>query len=197
MIEALKKRYAPCEPIVLRDTKWMGLSETAKRQMFKRLSDKGVLKRYMSGVYYFPAKERTISNEAVLKKMYICNGIEYYGYQAGYYLAKQIGVTKREDKYLYIVTNMETSRGRFRVLKDRKVYLRKPYLRIQKENAEAAALLDFIREWKRYSDVSEEETFSLINKYVKQKRIDRQQLLELAPYYPDKVSAMLLKYKLG
>lgn len=194
--EVLKERYAPCEPIVLKDTKWLGLSETAKRQMFKRLSDKGILKRYMSGVYYFPEKEKTVSGDAVIQKMYLGDKMECYGYQTGCFLGEKIGVTKRKDRYLCIVTNRENSRGRFRIVGDKKIYIKKPYLELTKSNVDSATILDFIREWEKYSEQSEEETFQKIREYITKKKIDRQQLIKTAAFYPDKVSALLLKHKL-
>ena len=58
VVEVLKKQYRPCEPIVLSDMKWLKQSPGALRQAFKRMSDQGIVKRYMNGVYYFPDKGR-------------------------------------------------------------------------------------------------------------------------------------------
>lgn len=196
VVEMLKKRYAPCEPIVLNDMKWLKLGPDAKRQMFKRLSDKGILNRYINGVYYFPGKEREPSLEKVLKRMYLEDDKESYGYYAGCLLGKKIGVTKKVDEYPIIVTNKENSRGRFRQIGEKKVYLRKPYIKINRDNVKAAAVLDFIREWELYSDLSEESTFSYIRKYMKKEKISRQIFNEVAIGYPSRVSAMILKYGL-
>ena len=62
----LKKQYRPCEPIVLSDMKWLKLKPGALRQAFKRMSDKGIVKRYVNGVYYFPDKGKRPSIEDVL-----------------------------------------------------------------------------------------------------------------------------------
>lgn len=196
VVELLKKQYGPCEPIVLNDIKWLKLNSGALRQAFKRMSDKGILNRYMNGVYYFPEKDRKPSVDDVLSKMYLENAEKIYGYYAGYTYSKQLGLTKKEDKYSIIVTNKENSRGRLRPITGRKVYLRKPYTTITKDNVEAMALLDFIREWEVYSDFTEEDTFSRVKEYLDGKRINRTVFMETAVYFPNKVSALIVKHKL-
>lgn len=196
VVEMLKKRYRPCEPIVLSDMKWLKLNSGALRQAFKRLSDKGIVKRYMNGVYYFPEKGKKPSIEDVLCRMYIGNRQQIYGYYAGCAYGRRIGVTEREDAYPIIVTNKENSRGRYRSIAIRKVYLRKPYTDITKDNVEVVALLDFIREWDEYSDLNEEETFVHIKNFLNKQEMSKSILVETAVYYPNKVSAMLVKHKL-
>ena len=194
--ELLKKQYAPCEPIVLSDIHWAKLNSGALRQAFKRLSDKGILNRYMNGVYYLPEKDKRPSVEEVISKMYLENAEQVYGYYAGFAYGRLLGVTKQEDKNSIIVTNKENSRGRFRLITVRKIYLRKPYTIITKDNVEAMALLDFIREWEMYSDLSEEDTFACIKEFLKVKKISRTVFLETAVHFPGKVSALLIKHKL-
>lgn len=196
VVEMLKKQYRPCEPIVLSDMKWMKQSSGALRQMFKRMSDKGIVKRYMNGVYYFPDKGKGPSIEDVLNGMYIGNRKKTFGYYAGYAFGKKLGVTDREDEYPIIVTNKENSRGRYRTVAIRKVYLRKPYTYITKDNVETVALLDFIREWDVYSDLDEENTFARIQKYLSERSINKTFFLETAVSFPSKVAAMIVKHKL-
>lgn len=196
VVETLKKKFGPCEPIVLSDMKWMKLNPGAIRQTFKRMSDKGIVKRYMNGVYYFPDKGRSPSVDAVLDRMYVENGEEVYGYYAGYTFARKLKVTCKKDKCRIIVTNKENSRGRYRTVADEKVYLRKSYADISKDNVEMLALLDFIREWDTYSDLNEEDTFARVKKYVKKHRINTKLLMEKAVCFPSKVSMMILKYQL-
>ncbi len=196
VVEMLKKQFRPCEPIVLSDIKWLKLNPGALRQAFKRMSDKGVINRYMNGVYYFPDKGRIPTVEDVLARMYVSNGKNIYGYFAGYAFGKHLGVTDRSDECPIIVTDKETSRGRFRAVAKDRVYLRKPYTNITGDNVDYVALLDFIREWEMYSDLEEEETFSKIKDYIQIKKIDRELLMELAVAFPGKVSAMLVKHRL-
>ena len=196
VVEMLRKQYRPCEPIVLRDIKWLKLNSGALRQAFKRMSDKGILNRYMNGVYYFPEKDKKPSVEEVLSKMYLGDGEEIYGYYAGCTYGKKLGVTEREDKYPILVTNKENSRGRLRPIAVRNVYLRKPYTKITKDNVEEMELLDFIREWETYSDLSEVETFSKIKDYFKAQNISKKVFLETAVHFPSKVSALIVKHKL-
>lgn len=196
VVEALKKKYRPCEPIVLSDMKWLKLSPGALRQAFKRMSDKGIVKRYMNGVYYFPDKGRIPAIEDVIARMYIGNGKKTYGYYGGYAFARMLDVTEREDEYPVIVTNKETSRGRYRTVAVRKVYLKKPYITITKDNADIVAVLDFIREWDGYSDLNETDTFTKIKEYMKKQNIGKKELLDAAVYFPSKVSAMLVRHKM-
>lgn len=196
VVEMLKKKYKPCEPIVLSDMKWLKINPGALRQTFKRMSDKGIIKRYMNGVYYFPDKGKVPSIEDVINGMYIGNRKSIFGYYAGRIFARKLGVTEKEDECPVIVTNKETSRGRYRTVAIRKVYLKKPYTDITKDNVEAMAVLDFIREWDMYSDLGETDTFSKIKEYIKAHSINKAKLLETAVYFPSKVSAMLVKHKL-
>ncbi len=196
VVDMLKKRFAPCEPIVLNDMKWLHMSSGALRQMFKRMSDKGILNRYMNGVYYFPAKDKKMLAETVINRMYITNGKEFYGFVTGLAYARQIGVVQVEDEFPVIVTNKENSRGRFRSVPGQKVYLRKPYAKITAENVKEMALLEFIKDWELYSQMSEEETFEKVTEFVEKENIDRKKLLEVVNCYPTRVAALLIKHKM-
>lgn len=196
VVEMLKEQYRPCEPIVLSDMKWLKISSGALRQTFKRMSDKGILKRYMNGVYYFPDNSRSPSLEDVLYKMYIGNRREVYGYRSGYAFANELGVTEKADECPIIVTNKENSRGRFRKMVIGQVYLKKPYRSVTEDNANAQAVLDFIREWEVYSDLSEEDTFTQVKKYMKRNHISKEVLAETAEDFPGRVSMMIVKHRL-
>ena len=196
VVEMLKKQYRPCEPIVLSDMKWLKQSPGALRQAFKRMSDKGIVKRYMNGVYYFPDKGKMPTVDEVVKGLYIGNQKKTFGYYAGFVLGRQLEVTKREDEYPLIITNKENSRGRYRTIANRKVYLRKPYIQITRDNVKTVAILDFIREWELYSDLGESDTFIKVREYLKKQNISKKDLLDVAVYFPSKVSAVLVKHKL-
>ena len=196
VVEMLKEQYRPCEPIVLSDMKWLKISSGALRQTFKRMSDKGILKRYMNGVYYFPDKSKGPSLEDVLDKMYIGNRNGIFGYRSGYAFAKELGVTEKADDSPIIVTNKENSRGRFRKMVIGQVYLKKPYRPVTDDNADAQAVLDFIREWEEYSDLSEEDTFVQVKKYMKKNHINKEILAETAEDFPGRVSVMIVKHHL-
>ena len=196
VVEMLKKQYRPCEPIVLSDMKWLKQSPGALRQAFKRMSDKGIVKRYMNGVYYFPDKGKMPTVDEVVKGLYIGNRKKTFGYYAGFVLGRQLEVTEREDKYPLIITNKENSRGRYRTIANRKVYLRKPYLQITRDNVNTVAILDFIREWELYSDLEESDTFIKVREYLKKQNISKKELLDVAVYFPSKVSAVLVRHKL-
>lgn len=196
VIESLKKQYKPCEPIVLNDMKWLKLKPGALRQAFKRMSDKGIVKRYMNGVYYFPDKGRMPTIEDVIRGMYIGDRRKTFGYYSGHAFGRVLKVTGRVDPYPVIVTNKENSRGRYRKVASEMVYLKKPYADITRDNVDVMAVLDFMREWKTYSDLDESETFIRIKEYLKERNIDKSTLLELAVYFPSKVSAILVKHKL-
>ena len=196
VVEMLKKQYRPCEPIVLSDMKWLKQSPGALRQAFKRMSDKGIVKRYMNGVYYFPDKGKMPTVDEVVTGLYIGNRKKTFGYYAGFVLGRQLEVTEREDKYPLIITNKENSRGRYRTIANKKVYLRKPYIQITRDNVNAVAVLDFIREWEMYSDLEESDTFVKVREYLKKQNISKKELLDVAVYFPSKVSAVLVKHKL-
>lgn len=196
VVEMLKKQYRPCEPIVLSDMKWLKQSPGALRQAFKRMSDKGIVKRYMNGVYYFPDKGKMPTVDEVVTGLYIGNRKKTFGYYAGFVLGRQLEVTEREDKYPLIITNKENSRGRYRTIANKKVYLRKPYIQITRDNVKAVAVLDFIREWEMYSDLEESDTFVKVREYLKKQNISKKELLDVAVYFPSKVSAVLVKHKL-
>ena len=105
-------------------------------------------------------------------------------------------MTERTDEYPIIVTNKENSRGRYRTVAVCKVYLRKPYMDITKDNVEIVAVLDFMREWELYSDLNEEDTFLAVKDFLKKQGIHKKELLDMAVYFPSRVSAMLVKHKL-
>ena len=67
---------------------------------------------------------------------------------------------------------------------------------ITKENVAVVEVLDFIREWDVYSDLSEADTFEKVKDYIKKQGITKKDLLDAAVYFPGKVSLLLVKYKM-
>ena len=90
-----------------------------------------------------------------------------------------------------VVTNNESMRCREIIIDGRKIILRKSRCLINKENAKAYTILQFFSELKSYEQVSERVRDYLIT-YMKNNKIRKEDLLDLAKAFPSKTLKNLM-----
>lgn len=196
VLEQLKKEYSPCELILLRRVHFQELGYNNLRQIFKRLVDEGHIRRYENGVYFLPDSNRLPDFGQVIKQLYISDGREVFGYEGAGSLAFGIGLANRQPGIPVIVTNKETSRGRYRRLKENTVYIKKPYYTVNADRAKVMQVLDLINEWEKHTDMTEDATFRRIGEYIRKQGFTKKILTECISYYPAKVSEQMMKHEM-
>lgn len=158
----------------------------------KRLSDKGIIERLQSGIYY-KAKETVFgktkpSIDAVMTGFLTVNGENIIGYETGASFQNKIGLITLMPKLKEIATN----RDRIKLDKKCHIAVRRPKTKINKENYKYLQFLDLVNEFSTaYTDAA--DPFLLLNEYVDKQNLDKLKLIVLAKkYYPQKTLLMLL-----
>ena len=158
----------------------------------KRLTDKGIIERLQSGIYY-KAKETVFGKmkpniDAVMTRFLTVNGEDIIGYETGASFQNSIGLITLMPKVKEIVTN------RYRIKLDKKCHIavRRPKTKINKENYKYLQFLDLVNEFPTaYTDATDPSL--LLNEYVDKENLDKLKLIFLAKkYYPQKTLLILL-----
>lgn len=196
MINMLKERYAPNEPIFTEDV--FALCEGAPRStvyyQLRKAVQKGEIAKAERGVYYIPT--RTLLGKSVLPslkplvKKYISDGEEVQGYWGGLMLENQEGLTTQNPTVLEIVTNKATRRLRRLGARAgyRDVLIRPPRVEVTKANVEALKFLDLIT---ALPERVEQETIGELE--GKAKKLDARIVLLTLGSYPAKTSKKLVE----
>lgn len=187
----------PKGPILLEDI--MGLYPNLSRQaVYKKINcaiKKGKLARYSQGVYYVPANgqfgEIGPSARQVVKRRWLSNGEEIFGYFARTSLDNQVGMTSQVPAWLEITTNKESAARRevepFGGW--RKIVLYKPRVEVTADNVEALKFLDVITNLASFN-ISEYRMEKLRAQAAK---ADRRLIYECAQEYPAQTAKKLIE----
>lgn len=192
VFEYLRQNYEDNEPIFLSDIRIPGMKDVSARQQFKKLTTDGRLRRFDTGIYYFPKKSMfrsgsVLSVEEVIKRKYLVDGSERCGYMGGMLFANRLGVTTQVPMVYEVYTNKATTEYRETRIANLRVILKKPYVMINDQNANTLQFLDLLKE---IGDISEIEGTELTDKlldYMKKKKIGFESMGKYLPYYPERI----------
>lgn len=183
-IEQLKMQYGVNTPIIAGEIAIEGMNEETIRQNLSRQSRAGRLQKYSQGVYYIAEQtEIKITDRQVYEKKFITDGNQVYGYYSGKSFEYELGITNSAPEIVEIVTNKETSRGRELKIGGHKVYIKKGYVEITKENVNMLALLSYINNNDNITEIK-----TVIMEYMQKNHIQRDEILKWLVYYPSKTS---------
>ena len=190
--EYLRERYADNEPIFLSDICIPDMKDVSVRQQLKKLTTDGRLKRFDTGIYYFPKKSMFRSGsmlpvEEVIKKKYLMDGAGRCGYVGGMLFANQIGITTQVPMVYEVYTNKATTDYRETRLANLRVILRKPYVTIDDQNANTLQFLDLLKEVVDISEVDGAELTDRLVDYMKKKKIGFESMRKYLSYYPERI----------
>lgn len=165
----------------------------------KRLVDKGLVSRYLKGVYYLPYKtilgtDGKVSFNDYIKKKYFYNGDIAIGYLTGVALANMYGFTTQVSAVYSIVSNVATTKERKLNIKDRRVIIYKPYVKITNENVNELEFLEMMRIIDIYAEDKTDEIKKEINKYIENKKIDFNKVKKYINCFPNIVYKNIYKY---
>lgn len=183
-VELLKEKYGLNTPIIAGEIKIDGMNEETIRQNLSRQSKLGRLQKYAQGIYYIAdQEEQTISDRQVYEKRFVTDGKDVYGYYSGKSFEYEQGFVREAPEVVEIVTNAETSRGREVKIGEQKVYIKKGYVEITKENVKILALLSYINNNDNLTEIK-----TVIMEYMQKNHIQRDEILKWLVYYPSKTS---------
>lgn len=202
IVEALMIEFEPGEPILLDELSFDDVSDDALRQTMKRLVDKGKLERFDRGVYYYT--EELVGDDAdvglssvgqaptaeeVIRRKYITNGEEVYGFWSGLTLENMMGVSTQVPATLEVISNKEKSNRRKVAVGRQKLYVKKPRVSVTKENYNVMRLLDIV-ENVPFDQIDSYERKAVFD-FVTNKHLKKSQVFEIAANYPSKIMKSL------
>ena len=197
LIDYLLKKYGTNKPIITEELSIPEISYDNLRKQLSRYNSQGILEKYSQGVYYIPKEtilgRSTLSIDDVINRKYITNDNEIYGFYSGLSFYNKLGISTQVPFVYEIVTNKEKSRVREITLKNQKIVLRKPYVKINKNNYLENQFLEFINN-ANYNDLS--DNIDVLKKYIKDNNLNKNVILDLITYYPSKTSKKLIESRL-
>lgn len=188
----LRKEYADNEPIFLSDIRIPGMKDVAIRQQLKKLTTDGRLKRFDTGIYFFPGKSMfrsgsMLSFDDVIKKKYLMDGTKQCGYVSGLLFANQLGITSQVPMVYEVCTNKATTEYRETQLANLRLILRKPRVKIDETNAATLQFLDLLKEVVDIAEIDGRELTSRLLDYMKKKKIGFESMKQYLSYYPERI----------
>ena len=197
LIDYLLKKYGTNKPIITEELSIPEISYDNLRKQLSRYNNQGILEKYSQGVYYIPKEtilgRSTLSIDDVINRKYITNDNDIYGFYSGLSFYNKLGISTQVPFVYEIVTNKEKSRVREITLKNQKIILRKPYVKINKNNYLENQFLDFINN-ANSNDLS--DNVDVLKKYIKDNNLNKNVILDLITYYPSKTSKKLIESRL-
>ena len=197
LIDYLLKKYGTNKPILTEELVVPEISYDNLRKQLSRYNSQGIIEKYSQGVYYIPKEtiigRSTLSIDDVINRKYITNDNDIYGFYSGLSFYNKLGISTQVPFVYEIVTNKEKSRVREITLKNQKIILRKPYVKINKNNYLENQFLDFINN-ANSNDLS--DNVDVLKKYIKDNNLNKNVILDLITYYPSKTSKKLIESRL-
>jgi len=197
VLNHIYQEYSKNEPIFVKDLTIIGRSPNYIRQSLTRLVEQNKIARYSQGIYFIPkesvyGERSTLNFNKVIKRKYISEKNEVYGFYAGTYFKNSIGLTEEIPSMVEIVTNRESTRGRLVDIGDQQVRIRCPLVPIDRNNAKILQFLDLMNR------MSKEEASSLnkdphLKKYLKRSEFNRSDVIEYASLHPAKALANMFR----
>ena len=186
--EYLKNKYGLGEPIYIEDIEFENYSRPWIFKELKKLVEAGEIKRFDTGIYYFPIMmpfgEASLNPRKVVQKRFLSDGDNVYGYISGISLLNSTGLTTQVPNLLELVTNNESTRVRDIDVGFQRVRARRARTTITKINSKVLQFLDLMNIIIP-KNFDETERF-MLNKYVKNSGVTREQIEEYAGFFPAK-----------
>ena len=197
LIDYLLNKYGTNKPILTEELVVPEISYDNLRKQLSRYNSQGIIEKYSQGVYYIPKEtilgKSTLSINDVIYRKYISDDNEIYGFFSGLSFYNKLGITTQVPFVYEIVTNKEKSRVRKITLKNKKIILRKPYATINRNNYLEAQFLEFINN-ANINDIN--DNIDTLKKYIKDKNLNKNIILDLITNYPSKTSKRLIESRL-
>ena len=192
LYEKLLNEYGYGNPFSFEEIKFNNYSLPWRKKELNKLVSENRIIRYERGIYYIPEKtifgNSSLNPQKIIEKKYLSNASGYY---SGLSFANKIGITTQMPNVIEIYTNNEKSRVREITVNNLKVIIRKARVNITSDNVYVLSFLELMNSFSL--DYYNNERKDLIIDYIKEKRINRQQITKYSPYYPDRVMRNLVE----
>ncbi|MDR0519925.1 MAG: DUF6088 family protein [Clostridiales Family XIII bacterium] len=184
--EYLKGYYGVGEPIYVAEIAFKNYSRPWIFKELKKLVESGEIKRFDTGIYYFPRKmpygDAHLDPRKVVQRRFLSNGNEVYGYVTGISLLNMAGLTTQVPNLLELVTNNETTRVRDIRVGHQRIRARRSRTTVTKNNVNALQFLDLMNIITP-KNLDETERH-MLQKYIRSSGVTRDSVVQYAGYFP-------------
>jgi hypothetical protein len=184
--EYLKEKYGLNEPIYVEEIAFKNYSRPWINKELKKMVDSGEIKRFDTGIYYFPQKlffgDSCLDPRKVVERRFLSGGGEIYGYIAGGSLLNMAGLSTQVPNLIELVTNNESTRVRDISVGNQRVRARRSRTTVTKENASTLQFLDLMNAITP-STMDETEQF-MLRKYIQSSGVTRTSVAQYADFFP-------------
>jgi len=193
--EYLKDKFGCNEPIYIDEIQFKDYSRPWIFSELKKLVESGEIKRFDTGIYYFPIKmffgDSFLDPRKVVERRFISDGNDVYGYIAGASLLNLTGLSTQVPNLLELVTNNETTRVRNINVGKQRVRARRSRTTVTKENVTALQFLDLMNSVTPAA-MDETEQF-MLRKYIKDSGVTRNAVTQYAGLFPAKAMKNMIE----
>lgn len=189
LYEYILQNYKEAEPIFFSDLEIGNITKSALNQQLKVLCQKGLLRKYDTGVYYLPKKtllKSTIGPNAdmVARYRFVSKNGKVDGFYGGNSFANQIGITTQVPRVVEIISNNTNSSAREIEIGNRTFYIRRPVVPVTNENVYVLQMLELLKNLDAYLDYSYEEAKERFAEYISLHNIKRRDVDLYIREYP-------------
>ncbi len=195
LYDSLLENYGYNEPILSNEIRFQNYSRPWIYKELNRLCEAGEIKRFEKGIYYIPKKSSLgtslLNPIKVVERKYIGQNDNTYGYYAGHYLLNLLGLSTQVPNVIEIYSNNESSKVRDIKIGTQIARVRRPRVYITKENSPVLTFLELMNIIDACS--LDEEKKNIINEYIVDYNISKEDITKYAPAYPDKAIRNLVE----
>lgn len=203
ILEYIKTNYDNKTPIFVNDIykEFTEISEGTIRSLFKRFSDAGVLEKVDNGVYALPNKESVLGKATV----YVSNVVENkyirnekgqrIGYISGINFSNQIGLTSQTASVNTIYSNNVSNKKRMTTLKNNRLIINAPRVKVTDENYKLLQILDLLNEFEKLSEQDLKAASNKILEFLEKIKLKKEEVELIVSKYP--LEAQVKFYKIG
>jgi hypothetical protein len=203
ILEYIKNNYDNKTPIFVNDIykEFTEISEGTIRSLFKRFSDAGVLEKVDNGVYALPNKESvlgkaTVYASNVIENKYIRNEKgQRIGYISGINFSNQIGLTSQTASVNTIYSNNVSNKKRMTTLKNSRLIINAPRVKVTDENYKLLQILDLLNEFEKLSEQDLKTASNKILEFLEKIKLKKEEVELIVSKYP--LEAQVKFYKIG
>jgi len=193
--EYLKEKYGYNEPIYVEEIQIKNYSRPWIFKELKKLLDRGEIKRFDTGVYYFPKKtpwgDSKLNPRKVVERRFLSDGDEVYGYIAGLSLLNMTALSTQVPNLIELVTNNESTRVRDIMVGNQRVRARRSRTTVTKDNVKALQFLDLMNS---ISPSAMDETGRyMLSKYIKASGVTRDKVSQYSSLFPARAMKNLIE----
>lgn len=203
VLDYILSNYDKRTPIFVKDLykTFPNISEGTIRSLFKRFYESGVLEKVKNGVYALPNKESVLGKATVwisdvVESKYIRDDKgNRVGYNSGINFSNLIGLTSQTASVNTIYSNNVSNKKRIAKLKNNRIILNAPRVRVTDSNYKLLQVLDLLNNLERYSEYDLKKSAVKILKYIENVNLDEDEVENIVSTYP--LDAQVKFYKVG